>query len=85
MTWQEMDGYLALTTPDWHITIQNRPSYCDRGTHVVLVEPRSQSARFDFDHADAFPRYYFGLDVAKQQMEAWLPKRSKKGDLHGLR
>ena len=57
------------------ITIEPRPVYCDRGRWWAKVWP--QVSRFDLDHHDGFPRFFFDLDRAKLEMEAWLHFRKE--------
>jgi hypothetical protein len=47
--------------------IHERPHYCDRGRYHANVQvPIWQS------EADPWPRYYFGFDVAKSELLAYL-------------
>lgn len=58
------------------ITIEPRPVYCDRGNLIAKVFPTGSLA-MSMDHADGWPRYYFDLDRAKLECEAWLVKRGQ--------
>ena len=71
-----MPQFLRTTFRQGEITIEARPSYCDRGNWVANVWPRngSELAR-SLDEADGFPRYYFDRDRACLEMQAWLQKR----------
>lgn len=66
--WFEIEGR------DCVITLQRRPEYCDRGNWVATLHARGILAR-EIDSADAWPRYYFDLERAKAEVEAWLKKR----------
>lgn len=63
------------------IHIQPRPAYCDRGNFVATISTTGELAR-GFDGQDGWPRYYFDLDRAKLEIEAWLAKR---GQLQGAK
>ena len=72
-------GFWRISGRDCEIYLQPRPVHCDRGNWVAHVEPRPGSglAR-DMDAADNWPRYYFDLERAKLEVEAWLEKRKQK-------
>jgi len=79
MNWTtDENGCHTLTVPcftheagRYHIVIQKRPSYCDRGDWIIYVHG------LDIDGADGFPRYFFGTeDQVKAQMETWLQRRA---------
>lgn len=58
------------------ITIEGRPSYCDRGNYLAKLhvdDPR----RVSVDEADLWPRFYFDLGRAMLECEAWLNKRGE--------
>lgn len=62
---------------DGEICIEARPWYCDRGRYIVKPE-------LPLDPAEWWPRYYFSIDVAKSEVEAWLKGRKElKGQLYG--
>lgn len=66
----------------YHIFMQARPGYCDRGRWVVNVNGDGVAP---LDDQEGFPRYYFDLEVAKKEMEAWVNMRetckaAKKGE-----
>lgn len=72
-------GFWRISGTSCEIYLQPRPVYCDRGNWVAHVEARPGSALArDLDGADGFPRYYFDLDHAKAEIEAWLEKRKQK-------
>ena len=59
------------------VWMQARPYYCDRGRWLAHVErrPGATSEDLHMDGADGWPRYYFDLERAKLEVEAWLRKR----------
>lgn len=59
-----------LTIDQQTVWIEPRPSYCDRGRYHANYQ-----GSFYIDHGDGFPRYYMDLEVAKQEMKAWLLHR----------
>jgi hypothetical protein len=77
--WQEEWAVYSIRSenPPCEIWIEKRPDYCDRGNFIAKIEASSWLAR-DMDAEDLWPRYYFDLDRAKAECEAWLEKRAKK-------
>ena len=73
---RERDGgdWLSVRVPQALITIEPRPSYCDRGNFIVKVFPRGDLA-LSLDDADAFPRYYFGVRACADELLAWMQAR----------
>lgn len=71
-----IDDYhcICILGKECKIWIERRPTYCDRGNFIAKIEPHGDLAR-DMDNADGWPRYYFDLDRAKLEIEAWLFKR----------
>lgn len=61
---------------DCSVTIEPRPHYCDRGDWIAKLHPGVKLAP-EIDSADAWPRYYFDLGVAKSEVVAWLRKRGR--------
>ena len=59
------------------ITIENRPAHCDRGSVIAKLFPRYPFSQA-VDEADGWPRYYFDLNRAKLECEAWLDKRMQR-------
>jgi hypothetical protein len=55
---------------DSMVTIERRPSYCDRGHFIANVFGVA-----DIDGADSFPRYFMDLERAKLEMAEWLEWR----------
>lgn len=81
-TWEYRDqdgGWWRVIGQDCEITIEARPAYCDRGNWIAKIFNRSggDARRLNLDHQDGWPRYYFDLDRAKQECEAWLQKRQQ--------
>lgn len=68
--WHEIAGV------DCTVTIESRPVYCDRGNWIAKLHVKGDLAR-EIDHQDMWPRYYFDLDRAKLECEAWLKKRGQ--------
>lgn len=75
--WKALDGYLSFKGRECVITIEPRPSYCDRGNFIAKIDARGDLAR-DLDGQDGWPRYYFDLDRAKAECEAWVQKRGQR-------
>jgi len=70
--WLDMRGRECL------ITMTMRPHYCDRGNYLALLDADAGSGlALDLDGQDLWPRYYFDLDRAKLECEAWLKKRGQ--------
>jgi len=70
------EGCHVIRTRDCWVWMQARPAYCDRGrwlAHVEVAHPRL----LDVDAADRWPRYYFDLERAKAEVEAWLRVRKQ--------
>jgi hypothetical protein len=62
------------------IWMQQRPHYCDRGqwlAHVELQPVVDAHKHVHLDNADGWPRYYFDVERAKLEVEAWLRKRGQ--------
>jgi hypothetical protein len=70
------DKYWEVETPQCQITLEPRPVHCDRGNWIAKLHTvgGSQLSR-DIDGADLWPRYYFDLERAKLEIEAWLDNR----------
>lgn len=75
--WQHKDGYIEIAGKQCTITIESRPQYCDRGNLIAKLHPFGVLER-EIDAADGWPRYYFDLDRAKAECEAWLAKRGQQ-------
>lgn len=72
--WYKRPTYWEIFGKGCSITLEERPSYCDRGNYIAKVFPRGDLLT-DMDHQDGWPRYYFDLDRAKLEVGAWLAKR----------
>lgn len=72
-------GWWQMFGRDCEITIEKRPHYCDRGNFIAKIHnrPDGDARRLNLDGADGWPRYYFDLDRAKLEIEAWLEKRQQ--------
>lgn len=86
--WQLVDRYEdgePAPVPWWEINgrectiyLEQRPVYCDRGNWYAKIDPHPRSMlALALDMADGWPRYYFNLDRAKLELEAWLRKRGQ--------
>jgi hypothetical protein len=74
--WHEIaNGALVFYTRDFQILVAPRPVDDPRGTHTASAFAITPAGHQDRDHQ--FPRFYFGRDVAQQQMEAWLRRRGQ--------
>jgi hypothetical protein len=74
---QAAEPWLQCRCIGGRIFLEKRPYYCDRGNWYAKVD-----IHFDpkipgtyIDGADGWPRYYFDLDRAKLELEAWINKR----------
>ena len=79
LRWEEEPGYpghyVVRGKACW-IWLAPRPHYCDRGrwlAHLETIHPFT----LEIDSADGWPRYYFDLERAKLEIEAWLEKRGQ--------
>jgi hypothetical protein len=80
MNWTlDADGCHVIHGRHCWIWINARPAYCDRGAWLAHVEVRHDVHPRDLqiDHQDGWPRYYFDLDRAKAECEAWLVTRER--------
>lgn len=68
--------YWIINGKECEITIEKRPHYCDRGNWIAKIHAIG-SFHYSIDHQDGWPRYYFELDRAKLECEAWLHKRGQ--------
>lgn len=69
-------GTFILRGRECEIYLSPRPTYCDRGSWIAHLDARGALAR-DMDGADLWPRYYFDLDRAFLECEAWVKKRGQ--------
>lgn len=58
------------------IEITARPHYCDRGNFIATIDARGPLA-MGFDDHEGWPRYFFDLERARAECEAWLIKRGQ--------
>lgn len=87
MTWTQVDRYddgtpafetwLRVDFTGGFIILAKRPHYCDRGNFLAYLDVRHDPKipGTYTDGADGWPRYYFDLDRAKLEIEAWITKR----------
>lgn len=57
----------------WHIWLVQRPYYCDRGRWHCCVD----GVGVELDQQEGFPRYFFSLQYALEEMEQWYQVREK--------
>jgi len=69
-TYEEIEGR------DCFISLEPRPTYCDRGNFLAKLFITDARKLF-IDDADAWPRYYMNLERAKAEIEEWLQKRGQ--------
>jgi len=74
--WENQGTFWSIRGENCEITLETRPSYCDRGNYQAKLHPTGQLA-VDIDSADCWPRYYFDKGVAFSEVEAWLRKRGE--------
>ena len=74
--WIDYGSYQEINGKECTITLEKRPSYCDRGNWIAKVFPDGQLA-MDMDNQDGWPRYYFDEQRAKDEILAWLEKREQ--------
>lgn len=58
------------------ITLEPRPSYCDRGNWIAKITAHGRLA-LELDHQDGWPRYYMDRVRAMQEVEDWMKKRGE--------
>lgn len=74
--WRENSATWEIWGRHCWIWMDSRPAYCDRGRWLARVESLDHITLF-IDGADGWPRYYFDLDRAKLEIEAWLKFRNQ--------
>jgi hypothetical protein len=77
--WSEEDRTWSIRGANCWIWMSPRPPHCDRGNWLAHVEPLGpyDPVGLSIDYADLWPRYYFDLDRARLECEAWLKKRNQ--------
>lgn len=68
------DGYAEIDLPLVKITIEKRPYYCDRGRYGFWADSKDDS-QVTIDFADFFPRYFFSLQRAMDEINDWIEIR----------
>jgi hypothetical protein len=74
--WIQLDGYELIRGRACEVTLEPRPSYCDRGNFIAKLFPRGELA-LEIDYSGLWPRYYFDPERARLEVEAWLVKRGQ--------
>lgn len=73
LTWEaRVPATDSFGSGHYHIWMEPRPRYCDRGRWKVCVDSHGVVG---LDGQEGFPRYYFDLDRAKVEMEEWVNAR----------
>ena len=75
--WIQKERNWVIEGRECTIWLAPRPSYCDRGQWLAYLDARGALAR-EIDTQDGWPRYYFDLERAKAEVEAWLVKRGQR-------
>lgn len=76
---EQLDGaapWWKAPLRDGFISIETRPSYCDRGHYICKLFPTGALA-VSIDAHDGWPRYYFDWDRMLAELEAWAEKRNQ--------
>lgn len=74
----DMHGYLNIDLPNVKISIHKRNFYCDRGRFGFNVQVKEGHHNvMNIDFADAFPRYFFKLQRAFDEMKDWVDFNAK--------
>lgn len=50
--------------------VSHRPVYCDRGRYNIFIE-KTPDSLFGIDAEDCFPRYFFNLQRAIDELKDW--------------
>jgi len=69
-------GLLCIEGRECVIFVQERPPHCDRGNYLANLDSVGKLEE-QIDGADLWPRFYFDLERAKLEIEAWLKKRGQ--------
>ena len=71
-------GELVIDLPHVFMYVQRRPNYCDRGRYGFIAEVKEDCYnKLTIDSADAFPRYFFSLQRAFDEMADWVQIRKE--------
>jgi hypothetical protein len=70
-TFDEETGTVTVDLPNIVVRISKRPIYCDRGRYDFWVEAKDRSL-YTIDFSDAFPRYFFRLQGAIDEIREYL-------------
>ena len=73
--WLEPDAFPYIDLPTVIIYLERRPFYCDRGRYGFWAESKDNK-KVDIDYADGFPRYFFSLQRAFDEMYDWVQFRN---------
>lgn len=66
-------GYMLIDLPHAIIAVHKRNSYCDRGRFGFSVDVKPEhNDKMNIDFADFFPRYFFSLQRAFDEMNDWV-------------
>lgn len=73
---QGENSWVDIDLPHCIVTITRRPFYCDRGRYGFIVEVKPEHRdKMNIDWADGFPRYFFSLQRAFDEMNDWVEFR----------
>lgn len=80
MNWEKHDlgsiAYYERQGKECTVVIEQRPGHCDRGRWIAKLFPAGMLA-LSIDEQDMWPRYYFKLDNAFEEVEAWMKRRGQ--------
>lgn len=79
----DVGRYKEITGKVHQVTLEPRPSYCDRGHFIAKVFPspdlgEDNRLAYSIDDGDAFPRYYMDETRAIEEIRAWLLWREEE-------
>lgn len=67
---------MIVNLPNVEIRIEKRNFYCNRGRYGFWAMVKDgREHKLDIDFADAFPRYFFSLQRALDEMNDWVQMR----------
>lgn len=71
-------GYLFIDLPHAKVIVDKKPSYFDRGRFGFTIEVKPEHRdKLTIDFADCFPRYFFSIQRAFDEMNDWIILNSK--------